>query len=205
MSSLSIDDVPPEIWSVVARYLSRQSLGRLCAVSHGFRATFSVLLYSDTIDPPITNPGSSWRLMVLLSTEEAPAWKPHPATLLRRLYLTDWRDGFLLRLSTGDQAQTQVALNSLKNTYRFASARASSLRTLKWRFSAGLDDLGQILGNSTHFPNLRELDISSNGTNTNFDFLQIQQLDVMRLGFTLHMVSMIPTLATRSASNLQKR
>ncbi|KAJ6489600.1 hypothetical protein C8R47DRAFT_1124892 [Mycena vitilis] len=54
--------------------------------------------------------------------------------------------------------------------------------------SAGLDDLGQILGNSAHFPDLRELDISSNGTNTNFDFLQIQGLEVLKLRFTLHVM-----------------
>ncbi|KAJ7605063.1 hypothetical protein DFH06DRAFT_1253443 [Mycena polygramma] len=199
MSSLSIDDVPPEIWSVVARFSSRQSLGRLCAVSHKFWTTISVLLYSDTIDPPITI-AASWRLMVLLSKEDAPVWKPHPATLLRRLHLADGRNGFLMRLSTGDEAQTQAALNSIKNTYR------SALRALKWDMSSGLDDLGQILGNSAHFPNLRELDIYSNGTNTNFDFLQIQGLEVLKLDFTLHVMHYLYNLDAGNAlcSNLSE-
>ncbi|KAJ6582087.1 hypothetical protein B0H19DRAFT_1252226 [Mycena capillaripes] len=183
--SYSITDVPPEIWSIIARFSSRQSLGRLCSVSREFCTVFSALLYSDVISAPITASQSSL-LIRTLSTEEAPSWKPHPATLLRQLRLTSGR-GFRAMLTT--KAQALAATVSLTNTYRFIagaeSTRTSALRALHWDLAAWLDGLGEILKDSAPFPNLKELVLTSDGTNKTFDVLQVEGLEILGLDFTL--------------------
>ncbi|KAJ7032769.1 hypothetical protein C8F04DRAFT_646078 [Mycena alexandri] len=59
----------------------------------------------------------------------------------------------------------------------------SVLRVLHWDLPAGLDDLGRIMGVPGRFPNLRELAVSTTGTNNNFNFIQIGGLEVLK--FTL--------------------
>ncbi|KAJ7655368.1 hypothetical protein B0H17DRAFT_1099102 [Mycena rosella] len=52
----------PELWMIIASFASRQSLARLCSVSHRFHSTFSALLYANVVDPPLTS-GQSARLV----------------------------------------------------------------------------------------------------------------------------------------------
>ncbi|KAJ7747719.1 hypothetical protein B0H16DRAFT_1554315 [Mycena metata] len=62
---------------------------------------------------------------------------------------------------------------------------ASVLRVLHWDLAAGLDDLGRIMGVPGRFPNLRELVVSTTGTNNNFNFIQIRGLEMLRLTLIL--------------------
>lgn len=161
--SYTISGVPPELWAIIAHFASRQSLARFCCVSHDFQSTFSVFLYANIIDPPLSADQSS-RLITTLSDVQKPCWKPHPALLIRKLGLTG-----------GSSQNTTEAQNhdSLRNMYRLIPraecTSGSALRVLHWNLEAGLDDLGQILGVPGHFPHLRELVVSSNGNNNNFN------------------------------------
>ncbi|KAJ7125225.1 hypothetical protein C8R44DRAFT_914994 [Mycena epipterygia] len=177
--SYNISDVPPELWAIIAHFASRQSLARLCCVSHDFYSTFSAFLYVNIVDPPLSADQSS-RLITTLSELQKSCWKSHPALSIRQLRLTD--RGQLHKNTT--EAQN---LDSLRNMYRLiprAECKSgSALRVLHWNLEAGLDDLGHILGVPGHFPNLRELVVSSNGKNNNFN---IRGLEVLRIDFSLH-------------------
>ncbi|KAJ7125239.1 hypothetical protein C8R44DRAFT_782672 [Mycena epipterygia] len=174
-------DVPPELWEIVAKSMSRQSLAQLRSVSRRFCSMLSPLLYANTVEPPLTLIQSS-RLIEALSNAETPGWKPHPATLIRQLGIT----------SPGHWNQTPspasvLALNNIYDLIPLTDrARGAALRVLHWHLECSLDDLGQTLGAPGHFPNLRELVISSIGKNNNFNFVQIRGLEILGIDFRLH-------------------
>lgn len=194
-SSQTIPDVAPELWAIIASFSSRQSLAHLCSVSHHFYSTFSRTLYEDIIAPPLTSSQSSL-LVKTLSDAQTHSWKPHPATLIRQLGLTNVEHS-RFRPTQISKAQVQVSTDSLKNLYRLAPqdefTRGSVLRSLHWGLAAGLDELGQILGTQGHFPKLRELSVVSNGTNNNFNVSAILVCLI-----PAHQSSVCPNRRTRS-------
>ncbi|KAJ7503072.1 hypothetical protein B0H11DRAFT_1987691 [Mycena galericulata] len=178
-------DIPPELWDIVGGFASRQSVARLCSVSHDFYATFAALLYSNTIDPPLTSAQSSHLIQTLAETPTV-SWKPHPAALIQQLGLTD--GGHFRKLETTNLAKMQSSINALNNICKLSLAdrpNGSALRVLDWRVAAGLDELGKILGAPGQFSNLRELLVTSNGTNNNFNFISIGRLEVLGLTFNI--------------------
>ncbi|KAJ7935245.1 hypothetical protein B0H13DRAFT_2473257 [Mycena leptocephala] len=150
--SYNTADVPPELWTIVASFASRQSLGRLCSVSHRFYSLFSALLYANTVDPPLTCP-QSWRLINTLSNKKSESSKPHPATLIRHLGLKE-RAG-----TQHPEQKTKNLIKAFKNL-ELSSRRSagSALRTLHWSLATGVDELGKILGKFRH---LKELVVST--------------------------------------------
>jgi hypothetical protein len=166
-------DVPPELCAIIAYFASRQSLASLCSVSRRLCSIFSAPLYANTVDPPLTSAQSSC-LIKTLSTAKTLSWKPHPALFIRQLGLTD------SGLVNDIKAKAKTSADSLRNIYRlipdFERSRGSALRSLHWNIAAGLDELGQILGAPGHFPNLRELMVSCNGTNSNFGVSAVYSL-----------------------------
>ncbi|KAJ7032759.1 hypothetical protein C8F04DRAFT_1106452, partial [Mycena alexandri] len=177
-----VSDVPTELWAHIGTFSSRQSLARLCSASQEFHSRFSPLLYGSIIDPPL-NASQSSALITALSSPEAPG-QLHPAARIQRLSLSDGR--FTSRSSKAIKSQRQAVLDLLKNMYTGPNGlvmNGSVLRALHWDLPAGLDDLGRIMGVPGRFPNLRELAVSTTGTNNNFNFIQIGGLEVLR--FTL--------------------
>jgi hypothetical protein len=61
-------------------------------------------------------------------------------------------------------------IKAFKNL-EFSSRRSagSALRTLHWSLATGVDELGNILGAPGKFPHLKELVVSADGTNKNFN------------------------------------
>ncbi|KAJ7807853.1 hypothetical protein B0H14DRAFT_3763738 [Mycena olivaceomarginata] len=181
--SYNTSDVPLELWTIIARFASRQSLARLCSLSHHFCSAFTPLLYSNTIDPPLTAPQSALLIQTLSSDVERCSCPicarthtlvygtPHPAlaTLVRDLGLVGGAGELVLR----EKPKLLKTLSQL--------AIAQRLRSLRWSLAAGVDDLGRILGTPGRFPHLKELDVSCNGTNNNFNFALIPRLEVLRL------------------------
>ncbi|KAJ7658545.1 hypothetical protein B0H17DRAFT_1096828 [Mycena rosella] len=172
-------DVPPEIWEHIATFASRQSVARLCSLSHAFCSVFSVLLYSSLVNPPLTASQSSRLIETLTDGQTSrPDWKPHPATLIRQLRLTGGS-----RLSHFEK--TPVSINALRTLAR--APLGSALRVLHWNLAAGIDELGRTLGVPGNFPNVKEIVVSSKGFNTNFNasFVQIRGLEVLGLDLDL--------------------
>ncbi|KAJ6589992.1 hypothetical protein DFH09DRAFT_1140602 [Mycena vulgaris] len=87
------------------------------------------------------------------------------------------------------KVETQASINALNNIHPLAvlSERTpgSLLRALHWNLAAGLDELGRILGAAGKFPNLKELIVTSNGTNRNFNFIQIGGLEVLGITYRI--------------------
>lgn len=162
--SYNILEVTPALWENIASFASRQSMARLCIVSHHFYSVFSTILYADTIDPPL-NAAQSSKLIRTLSDAQTTGWKLHPAILIRQLGLRD--DEKTRNAET--RASSVDALNNLYTLTLGERTRGSALRVLEWDMEAGLDELGKILGASGNFPNLKELNVSSKGTNNNFN------------------------------------
>ncbi|KAJ6589991.1 hypothetical protein DFH09DRAFT_1425539 [Mycena vulgaris] len=115
-----------------------------------------------TIDTPLTKV-QSFLLIRTLCDAQMVGRKPHPAFLIQQLGLTDsarrWRPEWKMI-----EAHIATSPHPLKNLYELTSTneRAGNL-------AAGVDELGEILGTPAHFPNLRELFVATNGTNTNFN------------------------------------
>ncbi|KAJ7276952.1 hypothetical protein C8J57DRAFT_1310806 [Mycena rebaudengoi] len=137
-------------------------------------------LYTDIFEPCLTTKQSS----MLFGTIHQSQPKSHcPALLIRKLGV---KDDALAPVGGALKAQTQLAAEALDNL-RFLSLSdtrgASLLRVVHWGLAAGIDELGKILRSSTAFPHLRELIVTSKGTNNNFNFVQIPGLEV--LGYIL--------------------
>ncbi|KAJ6521333.1 hypothetical protein B0H19DRAFT_1204009 [Mycena capillaripes] len=160
--SYDASELPPELWAIIATFASRQSLARLCSASHEFYSNFSLCSTATSSIPPL--PPLNRRLSI------------------QRLGLTGASRG----LDT-IKAQSKAATDALRNMYRLIPGAESTsgavLRAISWDLAAGLDELGAILGAPGHYPNLKELVVSTSGTNNNFNFIQIRGLEV--LGFTL--------------------
>ncbi|KAJ6590030.1 hypothetical protein DFH09DRAFT_1307484 [Mycena vulgaris] len=172
-------DIPPELWALIASFSSRQSVARLCSVSHRFYSTFSELLYVNVVDPPLTAVQSA-QLIKTLGDAQTLSWKPHPATLIRKLGLKGVCRGGFRNKPTADE--NQASLKALRNLYPLALddlIRGSALRALHWNLEAGIDELGKILAAPGAFPNLKELIVSSKGCNNNFNFVQIRGLEML--------------------------
>ncbi|KAJ6590035.1 hypothetical protein DFH09DRAFT_1307489 [Mycena vulgaris] len=177
--SYNTPDIPPELWALIASFSSRQSVARLCSVSHRFYSTFSELLYVNVVDPPLTAAQSA-QLIKSLGDAQTLSWKPHPATLIRQLGLKDGRRGGFQNKPTADE--NQASLKTLRNMYPLALGdpiRGSALRVLHWNLEASIDELGKILGAPGKFPNIKELIVSCKGFNTNFNFVQLRGLEML--------------------------
>ncbi|KAJ7697780.1 hypothetical protein B0H16DRAFT_818533, partial [Mycena metata] len=176
--SYDVENVPPEIWAIIARLTSRESLARLCSVSLHFCFAFSPLLYANTVNPPITAKQSA-RLIETLHDATTYSWKPHPVSLIRSLGLMDG-DG---TDKSKDKAKATRALKNL--AFGSPHTRGSVLRALHWSLEAGVNELGSVLGPPGNFPHLRELVVSSKGRNNNFNFVHIPQLEALGLDLNL--------------------
>ncbi|KAJ7188784.1 hypothetical protein C8R46DRAFT_1341455 [Mycena filopes] len=178
-----VSDVPPELWAHVSTFASRQSIARLCTTSRYFHSLFSPLLYENIVDPPLDRAQSS-ALIAALSGPQRSNGQPHPAARIRQLRLVD---GGGYRKRAAIESERQPVIQLLRNMYTGPHGQqlthGSVLRALHWHLAAGLDDLGRIVGVPGRFPNLKELVVSTAGTNSNFNFLQIGGLEI--LGFTL--------------------
>jgi hypothetical protein len=127
-------NVPLELWTIIARFASRQSLARLCSVSHYLCPAFTSpsLLYSNTTDPPLTASQSA----LLIQTLSSDIRQPHPplTALICDLGLVD-----------GVADQTFCGKTRILKTLSQLDA-AQRVRTLHWSLAAGVEDLGRILG-----------------------------------------------------------
>ncbi|KAJ7029973.1 hypothetical protein C8F04DRAFT_1187146 [Mycena alexandri] len=177
-------DVPP-VCALIARFASRQSLARLCSISRRFCFIFSPLLYIDTVEPPLTST-QSLRLIKTLSSPQTLSWKLHPAVLVRHLSFTSSRTNAI-------KSSPQEATDALMNMYQLMPdaerTRGSALRSLHWNFTAGVDELGQILNARKHFPNLTELRVTCDQTTTNFNFIQVEDLEVLGVGLEVDVLT----------------
>ncbi|KAJ6593351.1 hypothetical protein B0H19DRAFT_1224894 [Mycena capillaripes] len=99
----------------------------------------------------------SARLIETLSDDKTSS-KPHPATLIRDLGLTDGVDAQAFK-------ETKSLIKALKNL----ESTSLGLRVLHWSLAAGVDELGKILGAPGKFPQLKELFVSCDGSNNNFN------------------------------------
>ncbi|KAJ7876512.1 hypothetical protein B0H14DRAFT_2714102 [Mycena olivaceomarginata] len=175
--SYDVSEIPPELWAAIATFASRQCLARLCAASHEFYSKFSPLLYGNIFDPPLTQVKSS-ALVKTLSETRAPSGRPHLAEQVQQLKLTS---------CIADIKAVKNLLQNMRRLIPGAELRSGSvLRVLHWHLAAGLDELGKILGAPGHFPNLKELFVSTTGTNNNFNFIQIGGLEVLGVTFSLY-------------------
>ncbi|KAJ6491710.1 hypothetical protein C8R47DRAFT_1070718 [Mycena vitilis] len=133
------------------------------------------MLYTNTIYPPLTGSQSA-RLVKTLSNEKTQL-SPHPATLIRHLGL---KDGVGPAKFKGKPKLLVKAFKSLELT----ALSPRGLRVLHWSLAVGVDELGKVLGAPGKFPHLRELVVSSDGTNKNFNhpqFIHIPRLEVLGL------------------------
>ncbi|KAJ7655685.1 hypothetical protein DFH06DRAFT_1200721 [Mycena polygramma] len=184
--SYNTTEIPPELWALIACFASRQTLARLCAVSRRFCSAFSALLYTNTIYPPLTGSQSA-RLVETLSNEKTPL-SPHPATLIRDLGL---KDGVGTEKFKGKSKSLVKAFKSLELT----ALSPRGLRVLHWSLAVGVDELGKVLGAPGKFPHLKELMVSSDGTNKNYNFIHIPRLEV--LGLDIDFTTLIETYYSR--------
>ncbi|KAJ7655689.1 hypothetical protein DFH06DRAFT_1132775 [Mycena polygramma] len=160
--SYDTTDVPTELWAIIANFASRQTLASLCSVSHRFSITFSALLYANTVDPPLT--ASQSALLVQTLSDEKTSSKPHPATMIRHLGL---KDGVGSQSFKGESESLLTALKNLE----LSCVPTKGLCVLHWSLAAGVGK----------FPHLKELVVSCDGTNKNFDtkFVHICGLEVL--------------------------
>lgn len=186
--SYDVSEIPPELWAAIATFASRQCLARLCAASHEFYSKFSPLLYGNIFDPSLTQFKSS-ALVKTLSEARAPSGRPHLAEQVQQLKLTS---------CIADIKPVKKLLQNMRRLIPGAELRSGSvLRVLHWHLAAGalilvprrsicsntlsfkgLDELGKILGAPGHFPNLKELFVSTTGTNNNFNVRVLFNLGV---------------------------
>ncbi|KAJ7350671.1 hypothetical protein DFH08DRAFT_1078827 [Mycena albidolilacea] len=183
-------NVPLELWTIIARFTSRQSLARLCSVSHYLCSALTSLLYANTIDPPLTPSQSALLIQTLSSdvqrcsclicarTQTLVHGKPHPAlaALIRDLGLVEG-------------AADQTFRDKPKLLKTLSQLEAAQVRTLHWSLAAGVDDLVRILGAPGRFPYLKELVVSCDGTNKNFNFVLVPRLEV--LGVEINLSSLV--------------
>ncbi|KAJ6554025.1 hypothetical protein DFH09DRAFT_1318684 [Mycena vulgaris] len=170
-------DVPPEIWALVVPLAGRQSLGRLCAVSHEFDSIFSPLLYSMTNSPPLTGTQSTL-LIKTLAEAHTSSLSPHPAPSIQNIALSDWQG-----------ISTLQCLAALKNLCKLPVGgrpmRGSALRTLQ-RTLPGITKLGVLLRKPGNFPHLKEISVECTKKRTRFDFMQIPNLEDIKFSLTLY-------------------
>ncbi|KAJ7876047.1 hypothetical protein B0H14DRAFT_3436718 [Mycena olivaceomarginata] len=155
-------NVPLELWTIIARFTSRQSLARLCSVSHYLCSALTSLLYANTIDPPLTASQSALLIQTLSSDVQR-------------------------CLVEGTADQTFRDKPKLLKT--LSQLEAAQVRTLHWSLAAGVDDLVRILGAPGRFPHLKELVVSCDGTNKNFNFVLVPRLEV--LGVEINLSSLV--------------
>ncbi|KAJ7277000.1 hypothetical protein C8J57DRAFT_1310917, partial [Mycena rebaudengoi] len=137
-------------------------------------------LYTDIFEPCLTTKQSS--LLFGMIRQSQP--KSHcPVLLIRKLGV---KDDALTPVGGALKAQTQLPVQVLDNLrlLELSDTRgASLLRVVHWSLPAGIDELGKVLRSTGAFPHLRELIVTSKGTNNNFNFVQIPGLEV--LGYIL--------------------
>ncbi|KAJ7443811.1 hypothetical protein FB451DRAFT_1189846 [Mycena latifolia] len=173
-------EVPSELWALVAKSSRRQSLARLCAVSHGFHTVFSPLLYSTAT----TNPPLKYKQTALLIETLAATHSPHPGLFVRRLVFPSY--GLDRRIDG------QTCLAALSRLFDAPGdkrpVRGSALRSLEWgargELQGSMDALGPLLCTPGCFPNLKEIVIKCPPSCTHFDFLRIPRLEKIELDLT---------------------
>ncbi|KAJ7119109.1 hypothetical protein C8R44DRAFT_878616 [Mycena epipterygia] len=178
-----IPEVPPELWAMVAALSKRNSVASLCAVSHALYALFSPLLYNMII-PSLTE-SQSIRLIKSFSQTHTSPFKPHTATLIRRLVfprVCSWLH------AKEDQLEPQEYHAALMNLYLAPedgrSMCGSALRTLAWNLESGIDELAVILQKPGCFPNLKEISVRCR-SDASFDFVLIPNLEKLEVTWTL--------------------
>ncbi|KAJ7234406.1 hypothetical protein C8J57DRAFT_156747 [Mycena rebaudengoi] len=187
-SSISYSpDIPPELWGHIALFCSRQSIAYLSTVSRAFRSLLLPVLYGTIIDPPLDHT-QSLRLFYTLVGGSSAKENPHAGLLIRELGVN--LKGVLDTTPAALKAQSQVAASALKRLYPTITPGdtmvGSALRVLHWDTCVGIERLGTILGAPGKFPNLKELMVTSRGTNTNFNFVQIPGLEALGCTVYLH-------------------
>jgi hypothetical protein len=104
--------------------------------------------------------------------------------LLIRELGVNWK-GVLDTTPAALKAQSQVAASALKRLYPTITPGdmmvGSALRVLHWDTCVGIERLGTILGAPGKFPNLKELMVTSRGTNTKFNVSESSQLSSVRV------------------------
>jgi hypothetical protein len=75
-------------------------------------------------------------------------------------------DGIAIKTFSGETKLIK-ALENLHNMSR--CTMGSAIRALHWSLETGVDELGKILGVPGRYPHLKELVVSVNGTNKNFN------------------------------------
>src|ERR1700761_7766738 len=66
-------EVPPELWSAVAKFCNRHTIARLCCVSGHFYSVFIRLLYGMTTSPPLSTPRAF--LLIRALSEADASWR----------------------------------------------------------------------------------------------------------------------------------
>ncbi|KAJ7457458.1 hypothetical protein FB451DRAFT_1274950 [Mycena latifolia] len=173
-------EVPPEIWALVVALSGRQSIGRLCAVSHRFYSIFTPLLYSTTTEPPLTAPQSALLIRTLRKAHTS-LLRPH-LVHIQSLSLSDYHG-----------IDTPQCLAALRNLMEIRldghPMRGSALRTLKWSLSRGTEELARLLRTPGNFPHLKEISVECRGKTARFDFIQIPNLEKLECFLSLAALS----------------
>ncbi|KAJ7772868.1 hypothetical protein DFH07DRAFT_991135 [Mycena maculata] len=180
-STARVLDVPPELWALVAKLSGRQALARLCAVSHGFDAVFSPLLYGTaTTDPPLK--GAQTERLIRALAQERSVGTPHRGSLVRRLVFPAYGE----HRRIGEQACFTALERLFEASGEGYPVRPSALRALKWdlecnnllELEASMTKLlGPLLRTPGCFPHLKEISIQCPVSCTHFDFLRIPDLE----------------------------
>ncbi|KAJ7230276.1 hypothetical protein GGX14DRAFT_384228 [Mycena pura] len=150
-------EVPPELWSVVAKFCNRHTIARLCCVSGHFYSVFIRLLYGMTTSPPLSTPRAF--LLIRALSEGDP--EPRTAKLITSIAFPH-SPGF-------GETETQIYQAVLRNL------SGSSLRRLEWNLSYNLELLHRAL---KYFPHLKEISVQCETKyKTSFDFIHIPNLE----------------------------
>ncbi|KAJ7607792.1 hypothetical protein DFH06DRAFT_1486431 [Mycena polygramma] len=159
--------VPLEIWLQVAALSGRQSIARLCGVSHVFHSIFAAILYRNmTTDPPL-----AWKKTELLvrTLREAPsplASNLHLGEMIRSLCLPGMGYPDIYLSHCMEALRNLVETSPLREGLSDPPLRGAALRDLKWDWETGSNELATLLLTPGYFPNLKEL-----------SFMQVRDLE----------------------------
>ncbi|KAJ7210152.1 hypothetical protein GGX14DRAFT_626542 [Mycena pura] len=155
-------EVPPEIWSAVAKICNRHTIARLCCVSSYFYSVFIPLLYGMTTSPPLTKPRAF--LLIRALSEANAFWRePRAAKLITSITFPNSPS-----FGSGRETETQRYEAVLRNL-------SGSLRRLDWNLSYNLELLHRAL---KYFPHLKEISVRCETKyKASFDFIHIPNLE----------------------------
>ncbi|KAJ7666830.1 hypothetical protein DFH06DRAFT_1470000 [Mycena polygramma] len=171
--------VPLEIWLQVSDLSGRQSIARLCGVSHDFHSIFAVILYRNmTTDPPL--PWKRTKLLVRTLREA-------PTLLTSKLPLGEVIRSLCLPGKGYPDILLSHCLEALRNLVEISPLaglsdrplRGAALRDLKWDWENGSNELATLLLMPGYFPNLKELSVRSTAEKNSscYKFMQVRDLE----------------------------